>query len=65
MKVKKRMMVIMLIVSGILIGIGSGIIYTHFSASKQPETPELLVLGIVIFAIAAILAIISFLSDSF
>ena len=65
MKVKQRKLLIMLIVSGILVGIGSGIIYTHFSASKQPVTPEILVLGIVISAIGVVLGIVCFRSDSY
>ena len=65
MKVKKGMLWMMLIAGGILVGISANIIYTYFSVSKHLRTPEILVLGIVIFAIAAILAIISFLSDSF
>lgn len=65
MKVKKGMLWMMLIGSGILTGISASIIYTYFSASERLRTPEDLVLGIVIFAIAAILAIISFLSDSY
>lgn len=65
MKVKKRTLLMMLIGSGILVGISAGIIYTYFSTSKQPVILELLVLGIVIFAIGVVLTVISFLSDSY
>jgi len=65
MKAKQRKLLIMLIVSGMLVGIGAGIIYTHFSASKQPVTLEVLVLGIVISAIGVVFAIISFRSDAY
>lgn len=64
MKVKKGILWMMLIGSGMLTGISTAIIYTYFSMSKHLRTPEVLVLGMVIFAIAVILAIISFLSDT-
>lgn len=65
MKVKKGMLWMMLIGSAILVSISANIIYTYFSVSKHLRTPEDLILGIVISAIAVVLAIISFLSDSF
>ena len=63
MKLKKAKLLIMLIGSGVLIGISAGIIYTYFFMSKPPGTLEVLVLGIVIFAIGVVLTIISFRSD--
>ena len=65
MKLKKGKLLITLITSGILTGIGGGIIYIYFSASERPRTPELLILGIVIFAIAVVFSIIFFRSDSY
>ncbi len=65
MKLKQKTLLIMLIGSGILIGIGSGIIYTYFSTPKQPVTPEILVLGIAILAIAIVLGIITFRSNPY
>jgi len=64
MKVKQRTLLIMLITSAILVGIGAGILYIYFFMPKPPGTPEVLVLGIVISAIGVVFAIISFRSDT-
>ena len=63
MKLKKGKLLIMLIVSGMLVGIGAGIIYIYFFLPKPPGTPEVLVLGIIIFAIGTVLTISSFRSN--
>ncbi len=65
MKLKKGKLLITLITSGILVGIGAGMLYIYFFLLKPPRTPEVLVLGIVLFAIGVVLTIISFRPDPY